>query len=234
MHRTLRLSVVAATAITLVAALTAPASAHGHTKPLTSATFAGYSVTKTKSHITSVTTTFQVPSITCKKNFSGVGPSIGVQSVIKKKNVYTDDIAGVGVGCENKQPAYESIIQVGRTSWNDLTLAAGDKVTLTVTTGKKNTAVTVDDVTSGAHKTRTGPARGWTYTYIGDQFILINHKRTGLDPFNTTTFSRSEINGKSLTKEKAIGYDLKHGKTLLIAVSKVTNGKTFVLTFEHS
>jgi hypothetical protein len=104
----------------------ASAAARGGVAPRVSPTFAGYQVAKSKGHVTSATTTFVVPSITCKKSFSGVGPSIVVQTTPNKRNVYLTDIAAVGVGCVKMKPTYESIISVNSHSYNDFPFAADD------------------------------------------------------------------------------------------------------------
>ncbi|HTW19688.1 MAG TPA: G1 family glutamic endopeptidase [Mycobacteriales bacterium] len=212
------------------------ASAHPEpaTKPVASKFFAGYLVSKTKGSLTSATTTVVVPNITCKKSYSGVGPSIVVETKPNKKNVYFVDVAAVGVGCVKGKPEFESVLQVNGSSSNDISFAAGDKVTMTVTVTKSRTSVSVDDLTSGAHKTRTGAGKVGEYAYVGDQGLQINNYKTPLDPFTKTSFSGSEVNHKSLTAEKAVAYERKRGKTLLIAVSKLSSGKNFSTTFKHS
>ncbi len=229
-----RVLIAVSAALTLAGSLATTASAAPSTTPIASKTFAGYEVTKTKTHVSSVTTTFAVPTITCKKSLSGVGPSIVVQTTPNKKNTYAIDAAAVGVGCVKGKPEYESIIEVNSTSFNDFPFSAGDKVKVTITLNKKKTSVTVDDLTSKTSKTRTGAGRLGEYAYLGDEGLEINSKKTGLDPFTKTSFTGSEVNGKSLSAEKAVAYEAKRGKTLLIAVSKLSKGKDFELTFEHS
>lgn len=199
-----------------------------------SASFAGYEVSKPTAHVNTASATFNVPTITCRKNFSGVGPSLLVQTTPNKHNVYTDDIAAVGVGCENKQPAYESIIQINGHSYNDFPFAANDKVKVTVTVRKAGTSITVADLTSGAHKTRTGSGRVGAIAYIGALGLVINSKKTGLDAFSKTSFTDATVNTKSLAAEKAQAFEWTRGKTVKVAVSKLSKGKDFTLTFKHS
>ena len=226
--------IAVAAALTVSGSLTTTASASASTAPIASKSFAGYEVTKTKTHVSSVTTTFAVPSITCKKSFSGVGPSIVVQTTPNKKNVYAIDAAAVGVGCVKGKAEYESIIEVNNDSFNDFPFSAGDSVKVTITLNKKKTSVTVDDLTSKTSKTRTGAGRLGEYAYLGDEGLEINSKKTGLDPFTKTSFTASKVNGKSLSAQKAVAYEAKRGKTLLIAVSRLSKGEDFDLTFEHS
>ncbi|HEX3823266.1 MAG TPA: G1 family glutamic endopeptidase [Mycobacteriales bacterium] len=229
------LSAAAVAATTLVASAAAATGSVSRSQTVQkSPSFAGYEVSKPTAHVNTATATFTVPTITCKKNFSGVGPSLVVQTTPNKHNIYTDEIAAVGVGCENKQPAYESIIQINGHSYNDLPFAANDKVKVTVTVRKQRTAVTVEDVTSDAHKTRTSSGRVGATAYIGDLGLIINSKKTGLDAFSKTSFTDVSVNTKSLAKEKAQAFDWTHGKTVKVAVSKLSKGKDFTLTFKHS
>jgi hypothetical protein len=231
-------NVRALTVVTVVAIITTSmltsASATIAASVQKSSSFAGYEVSKPTTHVNRATATFKVPTIVCKKNFSGVGPSLAVQTTPNKKDVFTDDIAGVGVGCENKTPAYESIIDVGGHTFNDFPFAANDKVMVTVVTVKTKTSVAVDDLTSGAHKTRTGAGREGAIAFIGDLGLIINNKKTGLDSFTKTAFTNVTVNGKSLKAGKATAFDWTRGKTVKVAVSGLKKGKDFTLTFKHS
>jgi hypothetical protein len=229
-----RRSTVVVAVVGVALSVVTAAAAASHAKPQPSKTFAGYEVSKPKTGIKSATAIFVVPTITCKKSFSGVGPSVVVQTKPNKHNVYSDDVAAVGVGCANKHAEYESIITIGSHSFNDFPFAAGDKVVATVKLTKSKTTVEVDDTTSGAHKTRTGRGGVGAIAYIGDQGLVINKKKTGLDPFTKTVFTNSEVNGKSLVAEKATAFERTRGKTVQIAVSKLSKGKDFDLTFTHS
>jgi hypothetical protein len=226
-------TVVVAVAV-LAASVVTSAAASSRVAPKASRTFAGYQVSKPKTHVTSATTTFVVPAITCKKGFSGVGPSVVVQTAVNKHNSYANEVAAVGVGCVNKKAEYESIIGIGSHSFNDFPFAAGDVVVVSVKLTKSKTTVTIDDRTSGRHKTRTGPGGIGAIAYIGDQGLEINNKKTGLDPFTKTAFTNAEVNGRSLAAEKAVAFERKRGETLQIGVSKLSKGKNFTLTFEHS
>jgi hypothetical protein len=237
MNRNPRMFVIIAAAAMITTSLVTSAAATGAATARAvqkSRSFAGYEVSKPKSHVNRATVTFLVPTIKCKKNFSGVGPSLSVQTTPNKKDVFTDDIAAVGVGCENKQPAYESIIQIDGHSFNDLPFAANDKVKVTLTVVKPRTTVTVDDITSGAHRTRTGAGRVGAIAFIGDLGLIINNKKTGLDSFSKTLFTDAMVNGKTLAAEKAQPFEWTRGKTVRVAVSKLSKGKDFTLTFKHS
>jgi hypothetical protein len=218
----------------LSASVVTSAAASSGVAPKVSKTFAGYEVSKPKTHIMSATTTFVVPTITCKKGFSGVGPSVVVQTAVNKHNTYANEVAAVGVGCVNKKAEYESIIGIGSQSFNDFPFAAGDVVVASITLTKSKTTVSIDDTTSHDHKTRTGAGGIGAIAYVGDEGLVINNKKTGLDPFTKTQFTKTEVNGKSLAAQKAIAFERKRGGTLQIAVSKLSKGKNFTLAFRHS
>src|SRR5581483_9592778 len=136
-----------------------------------SPTLAGYSISGTK-HLTSASETFVVPTITCKKNESGVGPAVllGVQKKVNKQETTVTTGAGVGVGCENKTPIYQTIIAMNSVQTQEFDLSPGDTVTVTVKITKSKSKVKVDDKTSKEHKTLSGAGqKKMTYAEFGDR-----------------------------------------------------------------
>lgn len=224
-----------AAAVVLVSLPISSASAKG-VPTQTDNDFAGYQVSKPAVHVKSATATFVVPTITCKKDFSGVGPSVVVNTAVNKKtNTFTFSGAGVGVGCQSKAPVYQSILVVNGNSTNDLTtLAAGDTVTCTVKMTAAKTTVSVVDVTSGAQKTRTGKGKVGVQAAIGDRSLLIKKLPVGLDTFGKTDFSGAEVNGKPLASEKPVRYTWTRKSTVLVSASKLSKGKDFTVHFHSS
>jgi hypothetical protein len=236
MTGTLRMGLVLATAVVLATPVITPATAAVTAAPQPSTSFAGYQVSKPKTHVSTATTTFVIPMITCKKNFSGVGPSALVDTVPNKHNRTTYSGGAVAVACAHKEPQYEAILVINGTNNDEpsLGLSVGDKVTVIVTTKKSTTKVVFEDVTSGAHKTLTGPGKVGSTVSIGDEVVSTGHHRLGLDPFTKTSFTNCTVNGKSLAAQKAIGFERKLGKTVQISVSPLRKGKDFDLTYHHS
>jgi len=218
----------------------APAGAAMHTgsrvSGLTNPNFAGYQVQSPKKHIGTVTETFVIPSITCKKNYSGVGPSVIVASTVNKKtNTYSNSGAGVGVACVHKLPKYQSIIEVDSTFYNDQPLlAAGDRVTVTTKMGKHKVAVTLDDLTSNTKFSHTGKGATGATADLGCATLQINKHSLGLDPFGKLKVTKAEVNGKSLKAEKAAKVTWVHKHHVLVTASKLSKGKNFTLTFKRS
>jgi hypothetical protein len=209
----------------LAAASAAPAKEHK------SSTFAGYEVSM---KVKVATATLVVPTITCKKNFSGVGPTIIVQSTVDKKtNSYTNSGGGVGVVCEKKQPIYDAVLIVNGAETNVAGLSPGDKVAVSVTAKKSKTVVTVHDLTSSFDKTIKGKGAVGATAYFGDEGVAISKKSVGIDPFSRTSFTDSLVNGKTLKAVHAFPVRRFHKSTLEIGISALTKGKNFALIYKH-
>jgi hypothetical protein len=235
MTSNVRVSMVLLAAVVISSALVASASATDAAAVQKSRVFAGYVVSKPIAHVRRVTTTFVVPTITCKKSFSGVGPSIVVQTTPNGQGNETNDIGGVGVACVGGQPVYLSVISInGGHDFNDFHFAVGDKVVVNVTVDKSRSRVTIDDLTSGAHKTRTGTGRLGATAFIGDEGVTVNAKHPGLDRFSRTRFTASQVNAESLAAQHAQPFERIRGKTVQIAVTRLSKNEDFALTFVHS
>jgi hypothetical protein len=204
----------------------------------TNTSFAGYQVSKAKTHIKTASEDFVVPTITCKKNFSGVGPSVLVDSTVNKKtNSYRVSGAGVGVACEHKAPIYQSIIEVDGTTYNDFTLSAGDHATITVTLAKHKASVTLDDATTNAAATHSGKHMTGASASLGCASLSINKRGVGLDPFASIHVKNATVNGKTMKAQKAAKVtwiSAKHPTHVLVTASKLSAGKNFDLTFKNS
>jgi hypothetical protein len=216
--------VVAATAAVPLA-LAVPA--YSSVAPVASSTFAGYDVVHT-GKVTATKVTFVVPTITCKKSFSGVGPA----DILGTSKSFSG--AGVGVVCEHGKPLYQSVVIVNGTETNGFTLTPKDKVTVTVTMSKKKTTVSIKDATSSAHKKVSGKGGKGNYVEIGCQGIAFGSTSVGVDPFTKTVFTDGSVNGHTLTKEHAYAVERVNGKTVQIVPSALSHKKDFHVTFTHS
>ncbi len=198
----------------------------------TSRMFAGYQVT---TGIKGASFTFVVPTITCKQNFSGVGPSVLIDSSVKN-NRYTYSGGGVGVACQNHQPQYVALPIVDGTNYNDrnVAISPGDKVTLSVKYGGKTVVTLVNDTTKQVDK-HTGKGSNGVVAYFGDNGVEINHKGVGLDPFTATSFSGATINGRPIGKDSPQRTDWVDNKgAVLVATSALSNKDAFTTTFKRS
>jgi hypothetical protein len=204
-------------------------------KSSSSPTFAGYQVNESKKDIKGASVTFVVPTITCKKDFSGVGPSVLIDSTVVH-NKYSDSGGGIAVVCENRQPEYVALPVVDGTNYDDtnVPISAGNKITVTVKYGAK-TKVTLENDTTHQIDTHTGKKSVGETAYFGDSGIQINHKGVGLDPFTPTSFSAAKVNGRPIGKESPQRYQWvdKHGHVLVTA-GALSGQDAFTTTFKQS
>jgi hypothetical protein len=243
-HTFRRLSAILFAVATGIATMALPAHAmqlHPSVAKSTSTSFAGYQVNKPKTHIKSASETFTVPSITCKKNFSGVGPAVLVQSTVNKKtNTFTVSGGGVGVACQHKQPVYVAILEAKSTTLDDFTLSPGDVATVTVRLTKRKSTVKLVDNTSGDHKTFSkGGSTGQTAS-LGASSLQINKKGVGLDPFAKISITKATVNGKPVGSQQPTRFTwtskpTKQGKSHpLVAAGPLKAKKNFSVTFKNS
>jgi len=200
----------------------------------TSRTFAGYELTDSKG-IKAATVTFVVPTITCKKNYSGVGPSVVIASTVHH-GTYSDSGGGVAVVCQNRQPNYVALPIVDGVNYNDgnVPIAPGDKVTLTVKYGGKTVVTLVDDTTHQVDQ-HTGKGSLGEAAYFGDNGVEINHQGVGIDPFTSTSFSAAELNGQPIGKQSAQRYEwVDNHHVVLVTASALSHKEDFTTTFHHS
>jgi hypothetical protein len=230
-------AVTAGAALLVLTVSTGVASASKVPKE-TNTSFAGYQISKPTTHIKSASASFVVPTITCKKNSSGVGPALVVQSTVNKKNIFTQSGAGVGAGCQHHVAEYQSIIVVDSSSSNDLTLTPGDRISVSLSMNKSKTKVTFDDLTSKQTKTRVGKGSIGATGLVGASSLEINGVGVGLDPFTKFSATGVEFNGKPLASEKPtqLTWVRGHGKKqkTLVAPGAITKKKDFSLTFKNS
>jgi hypothetical protein len=220
----------------LVAVLVGTSSlASAAVTPKRSGIFAGYAVSAPSIRIKHVTATFVVPTITCQDTFSGVGPSVLVYSNVNPRTgAHGTSGAGIGVACSDGGPLYESVILINDHAYNDLSLSAGDTVDVSVQVVPAGTKVTIDDVTSGATKTRVGQGRSAVQTFIGDNSVVVDGESGKLDPFTTTQVSDALINSRRIGALSPYRFQwVKEGHTL-VSASALQSGEDFTLTYRAS
>jgi hypothetical protein len=232
----IRCGSVAASVVALIVAIPGPAGAKAiPTEP--GGLFAGYQVARPTTHVSSAAATFTVPTITCRKNLSGVGPAVLVNSTVNtKKNSFTFSGGGVGAGCENKVAVYQAILVVNGTNYDDseVPVSAGDTVTISVSMTPAKTIVTLIDLTSKSGKTRTGKGKTGASVRIGGSALEINKHLVGLDPFTRISVTNAKVNGKSLSSQRPVRLTWTRGKTTLVVAGALSAGKDFPVTFKNS
>ena len=203
--------------------------------PSTTRTFAGYLVSEPTTHIRTAKVTFVVPTITCVRSFSGVGPSVVIASTVVRHR-YSDSGGGVAVACQNKIPTYLALPIVDGLNYNDhqVAISAGNKITLTVNYGSRTTVTLTNDTTHQVD-TRTGAKSLGSAAYFGDSGVEVNHNGLGIDPFTQTSFSGATVNGRpigSLSPVHDNWVDSKH--VVLVSSGALSHNTDFTTTFRHS
>ncbi|HWA68149.1 MAG TPA: G1 family glutamic endopeptidase [Mycobacteriales bacterium] len=220
------------TAAVALCALTATTAADASVTPKRSPIFAGYAVSNPGKPVRQVTATFVVPTITCVNSFSGVGPSVLVYSNINARTgAHTTSGAGVGVACEDGGAVYESVMLVDNKAFNDFELDAGDTVEVSVRVVPAGTVVSLDDVTSGASKSRTGAGRRGVQTFIGDNSVVVDGQSGSLDPFTASQVSDVRVNSRPIGTQHPFRFQWVRRGTTLVSASPLTGGEDFTLTF---
>jgi hypothetical protein len=197
--------------------------------------FAGFEVVKPTKHITSASVTFVVPSITCHKDFSGVGPSVIIDSTVQNHH-YSYSGGGVGVACQNLQPVYIALPIVDGVNYDDFNVpvSAGDKVTVSVRYGL-NTKVTWTNDTTHEVDIHTGKRSRGAEAFFGDNGLAINHHGVGLDPFTRTSFGAARVNGHPIGGQSPQRYRwVDSNQVVLVSASALSHGAGFTTTFRHS
>ncbi|HVW81205.1 MAG TPA: G1 family glutamic endopeptidase [Mycobacteriales bacterium] len=236
MRRHSRRRAAAVLAVGLTAAVGASSSlASASVTQKRSPSFAGYAVSDPGHPVRQVSATFVVPTITCVDSFSGVGPSVLVYSDVNARTgSHVTSGAGIGVACEDGGPFYESVLIVNGRAFNDVELKAGDTVQVTVRVVPRTTRVTLDDLTSGASKTRAGQGRTGVQSFIGDNSVVVDGQSAGLDPFTSTDVSDVQVNSRPLGTQHAFRFQWVRKGHTLVSAGPLSRGEDFALTFRSS
>jgi hypothetical protein len=96
------------------------------------------------------------------------------------------------------------------------------------------TKVTLTDHTSKSSDTKTGKGAVGALAQVGNR-VLAQGSDLSLDPFSRTSYTGVEVNGKSLTAERAARVTWVRKKKVLVAAGPLTKGgKAFSDTFKAS
>lgn len=225
---------VTAAAAVATGTMIATASGASSSGPLPN--FAGYQGTNAKGNVATVTASFNVPTITCKKTFSGISPGALVLTKPAKKGSVKGSGASVAVACMSGTPSYQAIDVInGQTSPPLYTVSPGDKMTVAVTVTAKKTKATISDVTSGDSTFNRGNGGVGQTAAVGDLGLIIDaDTNTSIDPFSKIGFSAVKVNAKPIGALAPSAFQRTHGKTVQIAVSRLVAKKSFAITFKDS
>jgi hypothetical protein len=235
MRRPAQLATFIATATILLGA--APAAAAGGT--VKSRDFAGYEVSMAKGQLRHVAATVVVPRIQCQSSFSGVGPSVIIDSNVAANGSTTNAIAsgaGFGLACENGHPFYEStfIVNNQKVDTGNVLFAPGDVIEMSATVTPDITRVRLVDETSHVTRVHTGNGHRASETFVGDESIEVDGVSGRVGPFSPTHLSDVLVNGSPINEKAPLRFNwVRNGRTL-VSTGPLEAGDDFTLTFRHS
>jgi len=182
--------------------------------------------------ITSVSTTFEVPSITnCTPSTNaGMGPVV----ILLGPHYFVG--AGAEAECQNGTTTFIVAINHNGSEAHPLTVAAQDEISVTVTVGRTVVGVRIDDKTSNKVVAQNVPKSTVTAAELGDDTLFQGHQEVPIPQFTDHKFASTEINGKVLRLATPLTEDeLVKGSTVLIAPSAISaSGASFVMRFLHA
>lgn len=227
-----------------------PALARSASKPLASTTtqsayFGGYDIRAPSEGLTSNSSTFKLPKITCP-NASNSSESLYLGEFVNnatggffQPGGGTDAIAIADLECNAGDPSYVIVAQTfSNGSYNDVTASQGDLIETRVEETSAGQAVaTVNDITSGQSVTAQGASNGddAQVLYEGASPDTDQEQNNGNDDipkFTSVAFTDSQVNGLSLAESDPTRTQLEQDKSLQISPGALTSGHAtgFTLT----
>jgi hypothetical protein len=182
--------------------------------------------------IASVSTTFEVPSITncTSASNSGMGPVV----ILLGAHYFVG--AGAEAECQSGTTSYMVAINHNGSESHPLTVAAEDQISVTVTVGKTVVGVQIEDMTSHKKVAQNVAKAKVTAAELGDDTLFQGSKEVPIPMFTDHKFVSAKINGKVLKVAEPLTDDvLVLHKTVLIEPSPINaSGASFVMKFVHA
>ncbi len=164
---------------------------------------AGYQAIVSNSPSKSVATVLTVPTVTCTSP-----GEFGIYPTAELLNSSRVGMVGVGIAivCDDGAVTYESADAYADTTNDDLPVAPGDQVQITVQAGSRGMSATVDDLT--AHTSTSASAAAGphppTYALIGVAPVFAAHRPESAPSFGSVPFSQSTVDGTALLRAKGL------------------------------
>lgn len=182
--------------------------------------------------ISSISTTFEVPSITncTASSNSGMGPVV----ILLGPHYFVG--AGAEAECQNGTTSYMVAINYNGSENHPLTVAAEDQISVTVTVGKGIVGVQIDDMTSHKKVAQNVAKAKVTAAELGDDSLFQGSAEVPIPMFTDHKFVSAKINGKVLKLAEPLTDDeLVLHKTVLIEPGPISaSGASFVMKFVHA
>jgi hypothetical protein len=180
--------------------------------------------------ISSVSTTFVVPTITCA--IANAGQSFGVWGFDSQTAFVAE--AAVQTYCSGSNPVYNFYILANSSHFTENGVGPGDKVVASYFQTPGWTQATVHDLTSGVTWIANWATADLPAVRL-DIGVDIGPGNGYIAPFGSVPFTKTQINGDYLIYSGAPEYNwvsLPH--RTLVSASPITSGDSFKLVFHHS
>lgn len=222
-----------------VFALAAPAgwggarAAAAPTRHVPDPAFAGYLTHQ--AGVTTVTTRFKVPDLSCTKAERAIGP--GAFLLAGPRDHLLFNAANVIIGCYHGQPSAEEVLVLnGAESDYARPLSAGDTISVRLTDDPAaHTVVQLSDLTHRYTLRKIGRPATPIAQLVGEWGSIDVRTQAQLPPpnFQPTTFRSVSIDGQPIGSSGPLGYDMETSKHVLQIVARPIGGRardTFTCT----
>lgn len=222
-----------------VFALAAPAGWGGArataatTRHIPDPAFAGYLTHQ--ADVTTVTTRFKVPAVSCTKADRAIGP--GAFLLTGPRDHLLFNAANIIIGCYRGKPgAEEALVVNGAESDYHRSLSVGDTISVRLTDDPAgHTVVQLSDLTQRYTLTRIGRPATPVAQLVGDWGSIDIRTQAQLPPpkFRPTTFRSVSIDGQPIGSTGPLGYDMETSRHVLQIVARPVGGRardTFTCT----
>jgi hypothetical protein len=229
-----RLVALVIVTVALVSSAAAPAGAATIAAKTPKSAAAGYIATPTAA-VTTASATVTLPTFHCKSKADLLSADVGVFDP-------TDgsvSLVTIALACsKTKVPSFIVLFDAdGTDSVPDVTVTAGDAVTMSISCGASGTTVSVDDTTSSA----TGNASSATPETCGEAFVgdegfpkASGKSAEPLPDFGAVDYTNVMVNGAALGSSTTVSGNYYEGKKAVIVTGALTAGGTAFTTTQES
>ena len=198
-----------------------------------SGNWSGYAVSG--STFTHVTTSYVVPSVTCKKTEAAAALWVGLDGYADK----TVEQTGVSEDCDGGVAQYAAWYETfpNPPVYYATTVAPGDAIAESVTaTTATSFTLTISDSTQGWSRTTTKTV---AKAKRASAEVIVEAPSTEVGPvpladFGTAAFTKAKVDGTAIGNLNPVTIVMVSGSTQLDSVSPLTKNKDFSATWLHS
>jgi hypothetical protein len=237
MHRTVLVRLARLSILALLGLIVLPAMPSG-ANPLLGG-FAGY-LTNPSKMATKASATFTVPALKCKHVMAPevIGATVSLLGVPGPQGPPGVLAAVVDISCVNMSSNYQAMwflfsgpgpqsVMGGQFT---ITIASGDTITESVTSGSSGSNVTIDDTTSkmsGATKKHSLPGISASSSKVGLVCPGLDYQCPSIPNFGSVKFTSATVNSKAIAKATPDEFQIGHITTSALG----SDGESFTETY---